>query len=132
MDPIYYIYHKLYHIFGDHVGHCRQACLRARVRAHSGAVSPFFFPSVVYCKSKLVGGGRFTGQRLCTFVHVNCTDAEEKWQKMPIVGGELQVGVAASGTVLTPALAQALVVFFHPAAAVNYSNGRLGWKEQPL
>jgi len=27
MDPIYYIYHKLYHIFGDHVGHCHQACL---------------------------------------------------------------------------------------------------------
>lgn len=24
MDPIYYIYHKLYHIFGDHVGHCHQ------------------------------------------------------------------------------------------------------------
>lgn len=33
MDPIYYIYHKLYHIFGDHVGHCHQACLCA----HSGA-----------------------------------------------------------------------------------------------
>lgn len=33
MDPIYYIYHKLYHIFGDHVGHCHQACLRA----HGGA-----------------------------------------------------------------------------------------------
>lgn len=30
MDPIYYIYHKLYHIFGDHVGHCHQARLCAR------------------------------------------------------------------------------------------------------
>lgn len=26
MDPIYYIYHKLYHIFSDHVGQCHQAC----------------------------------------------------------------------------------------------------------
>lgn len=25
MDPIYYIYHKLYHIFSDHVGQCHQA-----------------------------------------------------------------------------------------------------------
>lgn len=33
MDPIYYIYHKLYHIFGDHVGHCHQA----RPCARSGA-----------------------------------------------------------------------------------------------
>lgn len=33
MDPIYYIYHKLYHIFGDHVGHCHQACLCARCGA---------------------------------------------------------------------------------------------------
>lgn len=33
MDPIYYIYHKLYHIFGDHVGHCHQACLRVHTVA---------------------------------------------------------------------------------------------------
>lgn len=33
MDPIYYIYHKLYHISGDHVGHCHQARLRARLCA---------------------------------------------------------------------------------------------------
>lgn len=34
MDPIYYIYHKLYHIFGDHVGHCHQGM---SVCAHGGA-----------------------------------------------------------------------------------------------
>lgn len=37
MDPIYYIYHKLYHIFGDHVGHCHRARLRARLRARGVA-----------------------------------------------------------------------------------------------
>lgn len=48
MDPIYYIYHKLYHIFGDRVGHCHQACLRvhtvapADVWERCGTRLPFF------------------------------------------------------------------------------------------
>lgn len=37
MDPIYYIYHKFYHICGDHVGHChRHVCVCTEWHGRTG------------------------------------------------------------------------------------------------
>lgn len=102
MDPIYYIYHKLYHIFGDHVGHCHQARLCARSgagrRAQHVHLSKCTF-SVIYCESKSsectcegpvaspasswpnksTAAAFYTDD---TFVHVNCT---RTFRKLPHV-----------------------------------------------
>lgn len=52
MDPIYYIYHKLYHIFGDHVGHCHQECLCVHTVAPADGkrcVTRLSFPMHFFC-----------------------------------------------------------------------------------
>lgn len=45
MDPIYYIYHKLYHIFTDHVGHCHYACFCGWL----GARVLEIMPTLLFC-----------------------------------------------------------------------------------
>lgn len=79
MDPIYYIYHKLYHIFGDHVGHCHQACLRVhKVAPADGRKVRLPFHMHFFCHLLQIKNSQnqpVTAQRRRYDSPVNCRDA---------------------------------------------------------